>query len=321
MFAFISVLGTIAVFMTNTFLWRNWEASIHETTNKPLKCKSVCSKSTGLCVRIDLAVFVLKETSNSSLEFREQLTYPTVNSSSTEQPSDCYMEDHYPGLELIPRQASCAVVGNSGILNNSSCGDAIDSHDFVFRVNMPTIKGYERDVGRKTNITCINTSLLRTYSGMFKRPNYPVVGNRFLEKVRFLGKSVLWYPKPLGRDNAQNYRLIINAIKSDGNSLLRYAFSWKPIHIEREWKIGNCGTLGFDAFVVARTFCDNISLFGFYPFYADPDGKPLRYHYFDDVLSYNFNNTRVHNFGREYKILQKLDAEKKLKLVAGSCSL
>ena len=89
----------------------------------------------------------------------------------------------------------------------------------------------------------------------------------------------------------------------------------------REWKIGNVGTLGFDAFVVAQTFCDNISLFGFYPFYADPDGKPLRYHYFDDVLSYNFDNTRVHNFGKEYKILQKLDAEKKLKLVAGSCSL
>ena len=196
-------------------------------------------RSTGLCVRIDLAVFVLKETSNLSLEFREQSTYPTIrvsyriNSSSTEQPSDCYMEDHYPGLEMIPRQASCAVVGNSGILNNSSCGDAIDSHDFVFRVNMPTIKGYERDVGRKTNITCINTSLLRTYSGMFKRHNYPVVGDRFLETVRLLGKSVLWYPKPLGRDNAQKYRLIINAIKRDGNSLLRYAFNWKPIHIER----------------------------------------------------------------------------------------
>ncbi|XP_076837800.1 alpha-N-acetylgalactosaminide alpha-2,6-sialyltransferase 2-like [Brachyhypopomus gauderio] len=45
----------------------------------------------------------------------------------------------------------CAVVGNGGILNGSGQGKAIDSHDYVFRVNGAIIKGFEEDVGTKTS--------------------------------------------------------------------------------------------------------------------------------------------------------------------------
>uniref|UniRef100_A0ABM0MQL8 Alpha-2,8-sialyltransferase 8B-like n=1 Tax=Saccoglossus kowalevskii TaxID=10224 RepID=A0ABM0MQL8_SACKO len=63
--------------------------------------------------------------------------------------------------DKLPSQKKCAVVGNSGILLNSNCGDEINSNDFVIRCNAPEIENYSRDVGNKTNITNINFTRVR----------------------------------------------------------------------------------------------------------------------------------------------------------------
>ncbi|XP_056310341.1 alpha-N-acetylgalactosaminide alpha-2,6-sialyltransferase 2 [Danio aesculapii] len=55
----------------------------------------------------------------------------------------------------------CAVVGNGGILNGSGQGKAIDSHDYVFRVNGAVIKGFERDVGSKTSFYGFTTNSIK----------------------------------------------------------------------------------------------------------------------------------------------------------------
>ncbi|KAI8489907.1 hypothetical protein Bbelb_322680 [Branchiostoma belcheri] len=55
---------------------------------------------------------------------------------------------------------TCAVVGNSGILRDSGCGDDIDRNDFVIRVNGAPLKTFEQDVGEKTNMTIINRRAL-----------------------------------------------------------------------------------------------------------------------------------------------------------------
>ena len=52
------------------------------------------------------------------------------------------------------------IVGKSDSLLGKGLGDAIDAHDAVFRVNMPPIKGHEKDVGTKTSVCFINFSLI-----------------------------------------------------------------------------------------------------------------------------------------------------------------
>ncbi|KAF5903269.1 alpha-2,8-sialyltransferase 8F-like isoform X1, partial [Clarias magur] len=56
---------------------------------------------------------------------------------------------------------SCAVVGNGGILANSSCGKQINSATYVIRCNLPPVSnGHEKDTGTKTNIVTANPTLL-----------------------------------------------------------------------------------------------------------------------------------------------------------------
>ncbi|XP_076007724.1 alpha-N-acetylgalactosaminide alpha-2,6-sialyltransferase 2 isoform X2 [Genypterus blacodes] len=69
----------------------------------------------------------------------------------------------------------CAVVGNGGILKNSTKGREIDAHDYVFRTNGAIIKGFEQDVGSRTTHYTFSTNTLmnsmRGYAGLgFKGP-------------------------------------------------------------------------------------------------------------------------------------------------------
>ncbi|XP_022081185.1 CMP-N-acetylneuraminate-poly-alpha-2,8-sialyltransferase-like [Acanthaster planci] len=301
------------------------EVSIH--------CKMVCSNSSGgVCVPLDLAIFVYKDgVPTKNMTFDLQNYNPVVSlpwKNNTRQTGVlevewCSLEEHFPGVELIPRQGSCAVVGNSGILNNSSCGDFIDSHDFVIRANMGLIKGFEVDVGRKANLNAFNLALMTLYGNAMGSKINDENKMRFLDHIRILKESILWYPKQLFQRggiyaSGRRYQSIIDEIRKTGFSGIRFAFSWTPIHVERSMGIRLTATLGLDMYAVARTFCSNITLFGFYPFYKDLEGRDIRYHYFDEV-KYNFSLKRGHDFGKEYTKLRELEKQGNLKLVVRDC--
>eukprot|EP00873_Tetraselmis_striata_P013649 jgi/Tetstr1/433913/TSEL_023093.t1 len=54
------------------------------------------------------------------------------------------------------RHATCALVGNSGIMRNSKMGQEIDSHEAVLRINYAPTRGFEADVGSKTTYDLLN---------------------------------------------------------------------------------------------------------------------------------------------------------------------
>lgn len=66
----------------------------------------------------------------------------------------------------------CAVVGNGGILNGSGQGKAIDSHDYVFRVNGAVIKGFEGDVGSKTSFYGFTTNSIKNSFIAYRRDGF-----------------------------------------------------------------------------------------------------------------------------------------------------
>uniref|UniRef100_A0A4W3JWZ6 alpha-N-acetylgalactosaminide alpha-2,6-sialyltransferase n=1 Tax=Callorhinchus milii TaxID=7868 RepID=A0A4W3JWZ6_CALMI len=81
--------------------------------------------------------------------------------------------------EMRPNKSSncirCAVIGNGGILNNSNMGEEIDKHDYVFRVNGAIIKGYEKDVGKRTSFYNFATNTMLNSLRNYRRLGYTSV--------------------------------------------------------------------------------------------------------------------------------------------------
>ncbi|XP_033840244.1 alpha-N-acetylgalactosaminide alpha-2,6-sialyltransferase 2-like [Periophthalmus magnuspinnatus] len=73
-----------------------------------------------------------------------------------------------PGRDCI----TCAVVANGGVLWRSKKGAEIDSHDYVFRVNGAVIKGFEEDVGNRTDVYVHTAHSITASEIIFRKYNY-----------------------------------------------------------------------------------------------------------------------------------------------------
>jgi hypothetical protein len=77
--------------------------------------------------------------------------------------------------DLVSKAKTIALIGNAPTLKGQGKGNAIDAHDLVIRCNFPTIKGYQADVGSRTDAMMFNESLrdrlnrLRGESDYFSR--------------------------------------------------------------------------------------------------------------------------------------------------------
>ncbi|XP_029015128.1 alpha-2,8-sialyltransferase 8F isoform X2 [Betta splendens] len=222
-------------------------------------------------------------------------------------------EDPFPNKMLD----TCAVVGNGGILSNSSCGTTIDAAEFVFRCNLPPLEnGYERDVGTKTNLVTANPSIVVEKHGSLMGRRRP-----FVESLRKYGNSLLLLPAfSFGSNTPVSMRVVysiedfessVKAVSLNPHYLQSLAAFWRSQGL-KEVRLST----GLMMVSLALEHCTNVELYGFWPFsYHPEDLRHLTNHYYDDRRATN----QIHALPTEFNHLLGLHSQGVLRLHLGQC--
>ncbi|KAK1891266.1 Alpha-28-sialyltransferase 8F [Dissostichus eleginoides] len=166
---------------------------------------------------------------------------------------------------------TCAVVGNSGILTNSSCGEMIDSAQLVIRCNLPSLgKGYEKHVGTKTDIVTANPSIMLKEYGGLMGPRRP-----FVESLHSYGKSMMVlspfsyaHTTPVclrAVYSIRDFESPIQPMFFNPDYFQSLALFWRSRGLRR----GLLST-GLVMVNIALEHCANVHLYGFWPFSNHP---------------------------------------------------
>ncbi|XP_033097219.1 CMP-N-acetylneuraminate-poly-alpha-2,8-sialyltransferase-like [Anneissia japonica] len=219
-------------------------------------------------------------------------------------------------LSTVPKKLSCAVIGNSGILLNSSCGSEIDSHEFVLRSNIAPILGFEKDVGYKHDFSSLNLELSRIATSCFENSSKPCL-NEMLDRFKVYDKSVIWLSKLQTNMSKAIYLRVISQLHKH-NIYPKIAYPFRPIgsRIIRLWNITSPSS-GLYLYTVAASLCDDISLYGFYPFYSSSDGTQLKHHYYENT---SMDYATLHHMPEEFKLFTVLHKFGFVRLVSGRCA-
>ncbi|XP_064901560.1 CMP-N-acetylneuraminate-poly-alpha-2,8-sialyltransferase isoform X5 [Columba livia] len=175
------------------------------------------------------------------------------------------------------RFKNCAVVGNSGILLDSGCGKDIDSHDFVIRCNLAPVVEFAADVGTKSDFITMNPSVVQRAFGGFRNENDR---EKFVHRLSMLNDSVLWIPAFMVKGGEKHVEWV-NALILKNKLKVRTAYpSLRLIHAVRGYWLTNKvhikrPSTGLLMYTLATRFCDEIHLYGFWPFPKDLHGKPV----------------------------------------------
>ncbi|KAJ8251273.1 hypothetical protein GJAV_G00219200 [Gymnothorax javanicus] len=212
---------------------------------------------------------------------------------------------------------TCAVVGNGGILVNSSCGEAINSAHFVFRCNLPPVDNdYGRDVGNKTDLVTANPSIL-----MEKFESLMEYRRPFVESLTKYGDALLLLP---AFSYAHNTPVSLRAFYT----LRDFGSTARPVFLNPEylqslaqfWRAQGLRTVrlstGLIVTSLALELCANVNLYGFWPFAQHPhDRRQLTNHYYDDRQG----KKKVHAMPAEFGHLLRLHQQGVVRVHLGQC--
>ncbi|XP_026087163.1 CMP-N-acetylneuraminate-beta-galactosamide-alpha-2,3-sialyltransferase 4-like isoform X1 [Carassius auratus] len=205
---------------------------------------------------------------------------------------------------------TCAVIGNSFSIKNSSLGEIINKYNVVVRLNDAPVRGYEMDVGNKTTLRLFYPESASYNPYVHNEPDTLQVlvpfkehDLRWLKEILYDEKRVrkgFWKPPPqfwLGRASQirvlDPYFLRITASK-----LLQIPLQprrqQKPVH----------PTTGILAVFVALNYCDVVHVAGFgYPEFRNQK-QPI--HYYGKETMRSMKNS-YHDLNREALVLKRLE--------------
>ncbi|XP_020511737.1 sia-alpha-2,3-Gal-beta-1,4-GlcNAc-R:alpha 2,8-sialyltransferase isoform X2 [Labrus bergylta] len=219
----------------------------------------------------------------------------------------------------------CAVIGNSGILTGSRCGPQIEKFDYVFRCNFAPTEVFKKDVGRQTNMTTFNPSILEKYYN-----NLLTVQDRnnFFLSLKRLDGAILWIPAFFFHTSATVTRTLVDFfVEHRGQLKVQLAWPGNIMqYINSYWKTKQLSpkrlSTGILMYTLASSMCNQIHLYGFWPFGWDPNtGKELPYHYYDKKgTKFTTKWQESHQLPAEFKLLYKMHTEGLLKLSLSHCA-
>ncbi|XP_051896223.1 alpha-2,8-sialyltransferase 8B [Pristis pectinata] len=237
----------------------------------------------------------------------------------------------YSLYELLPRTSpmknkhfkQCAIVGNSGILLNSGCGQEIDAHEFVIRCNLAPVEEYAQDVGLKTDLVTMNPSVVQRAFEDLKNKTWK---EKLLHRLKMLNGAILWIPAFMAKGGEERVEWVNNLIIEHKIHVQTAYPSLRLLHAVRGYWLTNRvlikrPTTGLLMYTLATRFCDEIHLYGFWPFFKDQKGNAVKYHYYDS-LTYEYNSRATpHTMPLEFKTLKNMHLKGALKLNVGECKL
>ncbi|XP_070567772.1 alpha-N-acetylneuraminide alpha-2,8-sialyltransferase-like isoform X2 [Ptychodera flava] len=216
----------------------------------------------------------------------------------------------------------CSIVGSSGILLGSKCGNEIDSSDFVVRYNFAKIRNFEDDVGSKTSLMTCNPSVFeKNYYGLTENTTEQFRKDVLTE----YGNTTIYIPAFANRLGNQ---LAFRAQDALNSTSVRILFP-NPLHmisVKSFWKLRGVGGLhpssGLLLFTTVLSLCQEINLYGYWPFTVDAYGTPVYYHYFDTpdaVHRIARLQGRYHNMPAELMSMINLHNRGIIRLHYGQC--
>ncbi|XP_072033377.1 alpha-2,8-sialyltransferase 8B-like [Amphiura filiformis] len=222
------------------------------------------------------------------------------------------------GMEYVHHK-TCAIVGNSGILLHSACGKEIDNHEFVFRANMAPIKKFISDVGKHTDIMTINYQVMNYMIGNFTSATHDAIRWRkeYEARLKFLDSSILWYFKSAA--HLDSVHKLASIVRTELALPLRFAFSPHGMGnpTKRIWNV-TIPTSGLILYTFATAMCNQITLYGFYPFSEDESHRQIYNHYYENEVI-DFQTDTIHEYVKEYRLLEVLNKIGAIRLVTTPC--
>ncbi|XP_062410601.1 alpha-2,8-sialyltransferase 8E-like isoform X2 [Sardina pilchardus] len=178
----------------------------------------------------------------------------------------------------------CAVVGNGGISIDSKCGKEIDSADFVFRCNVPPISDeYSADVGSKTDIVTINPSIITERFQKLERYRKP-----FFKVLQSYKNASIVLPAFYSRHLTEISFRVKYTMEDLGSPRGVYFFHPQYlIKVQQFWAQQGVSakrlSTGLMLVSAAMELCEEVHLYGFWPFPTNPAGTFITHHYYDNV--------------------------------------
>ncbi|XP_053575534.1 alpha-2,8-sialyltransferase 8F-like [Bombina bombina] len=208
----------------------------------------------------------------------------------------------------------CAVVGNGGNLLNSCCGSEIDKADYVFRFNLPPMN-YSFDTGSKSDVVTANPSIFVARFSSLNELRKP-----FTDMMKFYGSALILIPAfsfSAYMDVSFKAYYTVKDLGSEQKVVFFNPNYLKNLHLYWKKKGLNVKRLSSGIMLVSSALenCENVTLYGFWPFSQDQEGKPISHHYYDN----NLPKSIFHSMPNEFFFYVQMHSMGILKLKVGRC--